>query len=108
MESVFAKAEFPELWPTAQIAVGFRSNVGVNDHAVLRDGDFQVFDVAGPVEELPVFVRLDFGIPSQLGDRVSAREKCVAGHVAPGQRTKAAVLAAKHPDSPAIHQGRKQ
>ena len=105
---MFSKAKFPELWPTAQIAVGFRSNVGMYDHAVLCDGDFQLFDVAGPVEEFPVLVGLDLRIPSQLGDRVPAGEKCVAGHIAPGQRANSPMFASEHPDPSAIHQGCKQ
>ena len=108
MKAVFAKTEFSELRPAAKIAVRLRSNVGMNDHAVLRDGDFQFFNVAGPIEKLPVFVRLDFGIPSQLGDCVPTGEKCVARHVAPGQRANAPMFASEHPDPLAIHQGRKQ
>src|SRR5690554_2986459 len=64
--------------------------------------------MAGPIEELPVFVRLDLGVPSQLGNRVATGEKRVAGHVAPGQRTDSPAFAAEHPDSLAIHERSKQ
>lgn len=72
---MFSQASFAELGPAAQVTVGLCTDVGVDDHAVFGDRNFEMFQVTGAVEEFPVLVSLDCRIPSQLGDGIASRQE---------------------------------
>ena len=104
MEAVFPQAQSAELGTAAKIAIRLGSHVSVLHHAVFGYSDRELLDVAGSVEEFPVFVGFECLIPAKACDGFFAREKRIAAHVAPRKRAFPAVLCTKHPNPPAIHQ----
>ena len=74
METVFAKAHGSVLGSLAKVAVIFGRDVGVANEAIASDGDFQCGD-RGAVEELPMFIGLQFFIPTKIADRFGASEE---------------------------------
>ena len=104
MKTVFAKPHCAELRASTQVAIALAGYMGVMDRTIGCDGDLELRDVTGAVEEFPVLVGLDLLIPPKCGDRLLASEKRVADHVAPRNGTEPLVFAAVHPDSLAVHQ----
>ena len=54
MKAVFSQAHRAELGPTTQIAVWFRTNMGVNDFTVFGHSDHEMLEVTRTVEKFPM------------------------------------------------------
>jgi hypothetical protein len=76
----------------------------VDDRTIECHSDLKMFKLGGPIKELPVFVRLDFLVPANAGDRVATRKERVADHVTPACLADAFVFAAMHPNATPVHQ----